>query len=307
MSDDGQWVRADAVAVAEALRLVGVAIAPGEVELLARDDRFAARLPGERMAWFPANAAGLERLERERAVLRLIAGHGAFAAPRVLHEAPQGWDLRALVAGPCDPTRIYHQVLAEPAFARRLGGEMGRLLARQHALPIAPLAGVLPTRPSWPESIAYARERLPRVSDDAALIGRALSAIQAYEAAEAAVTGRVLVHADFGFHNLVIDPESGRLAGVFDYDGAALSDRSHDFKYLLFDAEDETLLEAAIAAYVPLAGVAPDRARIRLLNAASAATFLGFRAGSGPDDRPAGRTLAEDLRWTQLALARAGF
>jgi aminoglycoside phosphotransferase (APT) family kinase protein len=307
MDEGDQWVRADAAAVAQALRAAGVAAAPSDVELLPRDERFAARLPGDRMAWFPANAAGLARLRRERAILRLIAEHDAFAAPRVLHEAPEGWDLRALVAGPCDPERLYHRVLAEPAFTRRLGAELGRLLARQHALPIAPLAGIVPTRPSWPESVAYARERLPGVTDDAALTGRALSALEAYDAAEAAVSERVLVHADFAFHNMVIDPESGRLAGVFDYDGAALSDRSHDFKYLLFDAEDDTLLDAAVAAYAPLAGAAPDRARVRLLNAASAVTFLAFRAGSGPDERPAGRTLAEDLAWTRLALERAGF
>jgi hypothetical protein len=36
-------------------------------------------------------------------------------------------------------------------------------------------------------------------------------------------------------------------------------------------------------------------------------TFLAFRAGAAPAERPAGRTLAEDLRWTRLAMARAGF
>ena len=305
--EDGQWAPADTVAVAAALRRGGVAVDPADVEILPRDDRFAARLPGERMAWFPQNAEGLARLRRERAALGAIAAAEAFAAPRVLHEAPEGWDLRALVAGPCDPNAIYDRVVADADFARRLGGQMGALLARQHALPTATLVGLLPPRPSWPIGVDYAAARLPQVTNDPAVLRRALAVLEAYEAAEAAVTERVLVHADFGFHNLVVEPDTGRLIGVFDYDGAAVSQRAHDFKYMLLDVHDEALLDAALAAYEPAAGITLDRARIRLLNAASAVTFLAHRAGSGPDERPAGRTLAEDLAWTDLALTRAGF
>jgi aminoglycoside phosphotransferase (APT) family kinase protein len=286
--------------------LAAAGVAAEVLEILPRDDRFAARLAGDRMAWFPTNLRGLKRLRRERRVLRLIAASCDFAVPVVTHEAPNGWDVRDLVAGPFDPTAVYHRVKADRAFAGQLGAQMGQVLAAQHEVPPRSLVNRLPRRPSWPEGLAYLRRRLPKVTDDAPLVARALGVIEAYLAAEAAVTDRVLVHADFGFHNLVIDPRSGRLHGVFDYDGAALSDRSHDFKYMLLDDEDETLLEAAIAAYERAAGFALDRSRIRLLNAASAVTFLAFRAGAAPDERPAGRTLAEDLRWTRLALERAG-
>ena len=56
-----------------------------------------------------------------------------------------------------------------------------------------------------------------------------------------------------------------------------------------------------------LSGVRLSRARIRQLNAACAVSFLAYRAGSAPEDRPAGRTLEEDLAWTRMALERAGF
>jgi aminoglycoside phosphotransferase (APT) family kinase protein len=299
------WVAPEPGAVARALAAAGVAGAV--LDILPRDDRFAARLPGERMAWFPAGPRGLKRLRRERRVLRLLAATCDFRVPVVTHEAPEGWDVRDLVAGPFEPGAVYERVKADPGFARRLGAQMGAVLAAQHRVPTHSLVNRLPTRPGWPESRAYVRRRLPQVTDDAPLTARALAVTEAYLAAEAGSVDRVLVHADFGFHNLVIDPRSGRLHGVFDYDGAALADPAHDFKYMLLDDEDETLLEAAIAAYEPAAGAALDRARIRLLNAASAVTFLAFRAGAAPAERPAGRTLAEDLRWTRLAMARAGF
>ena len=56
----------------------GIPIPPGAVTVSAREDRWMARLPGDRLAWFPANHAGAERLATEARVLDLIA------APRVL-------------------------------------------------------------------------------------------------------------------------------------------------------------------------------------------------------------------------------
>jgi hypothetical protein len=44
---------------------------------------------------------------------------------------------------------------------------------------------------------------------------------------------------------------------------------------------------------------------VLLYNAACAVTFLAFRAGIAPDTRWCGRTLAEDVRWSQHAIANA--
>jgi hypothetical protein len=62
------------------------------------------------------------------------------------------------------------------------------------------------------------------------------------------------------------------------------------------------LLEAARAAYEPVVGVVLSTERVLLYNAACAVTFLAYRAGTGPEERSCGRTLAEDLRWTRAAL-----
>ena len=73
--------------------------------------------------------------------------------------------------------------------------------------------------------------------------------------------------------------------------------------YLLFnDDHGEPMLVAALEAYEPALGVRLDRGRIRLCNAACAIGFLAHRAGTPPEARPCGRTLAEDLAWVKGAL-----
>ena len=297
----------DPAAIAATLARDGFRVDPAAIEMMPRDDRLAVRLPGARMAWFPSNARGLRRLERERRVLGLIARHCAFAAPRVLHTSADGWDVRALVEGELQPFAIYDRVKADPGFAGTVGRALGEILVQLHtAIPAAAVAGDwLPTRCGWPPPIAFAEQRLPKVTDDTALIDRALKLLARCETAEAAVADRVLAHTDLGFHNAVIDPETGAVAGVFDFDGAAHADPHHDFRYLLLDIEGETLLEAAIQVYEAETRRSIDRDRVRLLNGACAVAFLALRAGSAPHEAPAGRTLAEDLRWTRMALARA--
>ena len=172
-----------------------------------RDGRCVVRLPDGRLAWFPTSDDGATRLARERRVLKLIERFCRFAAPRILYESPRGWDLRAPVAGPVEPFVVYERVRSDRALARRLGAGMAEVLAEQHgAIPQASLAGWLPATPDWPEGLDYLEARLPAVTDDQALIDRCFALTRAYFEAETAVADRVLVHADFGFHNLPSEP-----------------------------------------------------------------------------------------------------
>ena len=117
----------------------------------------------------------------------------------------------------------------------------------------------------------------------------------------------VLVNGDLGLHNIAIKPDTGRVAGVFDYEGAAWADRHQDFRHLVFPGSaGDAVLNGALEAYEPVAGVRLDRGRIRLCNAACAIGFLAFRDGKPPEADLCGRTLAEDLQWTAAALRRLG-
>ena len=286
-----------------ALRDAGLDLRPDEIGLEERDDRWLVRLPGDRMAWFPANETGRARLVTDRRLLRLLAQRCRFRVPRLLYESPVGFDLRAAVPGVCDPVALYTRIASDRAVARRLGQALGAILAEQHGrIAEADVAGWLPDRVPWPESGGWIRERLPDVVADAPLLARIGRVLDMHEALAVPAADRALVHGDLGVHNIAVDPVSGDLRGVFDYDGAAWDDRHLDFRYLVFDYDGEDLLDAAIAAYEAATGRGIDRRRVRLYNAVSAICYLAYRRGIAADVRHCGRTLAEDLAWVRKAV-----
>jgi len=267
------------------------------------ESRIAVWLPDERMAWFPATAEGRSLLAKERRVLRLLEAHCHFSAPRVLYEDPNGWDLRRLVRGSVRPAGLWERIQRDSRFAHLFGEDLGRILAEQHAcIPSTDLEGWLPRRPNWPRP-----EDLPHLSQivqDARLLERINLALE--RRATVQVDHPTLVHADLGLHNIVVDPDSLRVAGVIDYEGAVFGDRHQDFAYMVFQHLEEPMLEGALAVYEPATGTKIDRDRVLLLNAVAAIGFLGFRYGHPPDEAWCGRTLDQDLAWTHAALVRAG-
>ena len=291
----------------EMLAETGLAFAPSEVHVEERDERWLVRLPGEQLAWFAASATGLQLLQAERRVLRLLEARCSFRVPRLLFEGAGGeFDVRTKVPGMSDPWRIYAEVRDNVELAVRLGTAIGRILAEQHLrIVAADVDGWLPRRPDWPEPRAWVCERLSSVVNDPELIATAEAVMEAYESVYVSEADRALVHTDVGFHNLGIDPTSHTVQGIFDYEGAAWADRHHDFRYLVLDLDRYELLDAAVSVYEPMVGYRIKRGRVLLYNAACAVTFLAYRAGTRPEDRSCGRTLAEDVRWSRLAIARA--
>ncbi len=291
------------------LGAAGFPVRPEAVRVEARDDRWAAWLPGGRMAWFPMNPAGARRLATERQVLDLLAVRCTFRVPRVLHAAEAGWQMREAVPGICDPSGLYRRTRADPALAHGIGRALGGILAEQHSrVRPADVAGWLPSRPPWPEPAERLWDDLSRMVTDAGLlraIGRVLRRYE--EQAIGAAGDRVLVHGDLGPHNMATLPGTDAVAGVFDYDGASWADRHQDFRYLAFaDEAGEAMLAGALEVYEPAARVRLDQDRIRLCNAACAVGFLAHRCGTLPQARPCGRTLAEDLAWVGNALRGLG-
>lgn len=299
------WADLNPAIACRALRKAGLSYPAEALQIAAREERWAVSLPDERIAWFPASAAGDRRLALERRVLGLLAARCAFRVPEILDAAGSGFDLRRMVPGRCDPWGLYSRCQADAGLARAIGRSIGAILAEQHTrIVMADVAGWLPLQVPWPETGGWIRERLPRVVDDPGLIRTLDKAIARYEGVPGDAADRALVHGDLGVHNLALDPQTDAVNGVFDYDSAAWADRHHDFRYLLFDVGREEMLDAALEVYEPAIGRSLDRGRIHLYNLACAIGYLAFRAGVPPDQKSCGRTLAEDLRWVRAALVR---
>jgi aminoglycoside phosphotransferase (APT) family kinase protein len=282
----------------------GVRFDAGALQLYPREDCLGVRLPDDRMAWFPLDEQGRAALAMERRVLRLLQAHCKFSAPRVVYESESGWDLRELVPGVVDPLAVYARVQKDSAFTYALGEDLGRILAEQHTrIPSAELAGWLPVAPSWPrpQDIPCLRQ----VVDNAEMLARIDAALRRH-ASVTLVSDPVLVHGDLGPHNIALDPASYRLTGVFDYRGAVFGDRHHDFTYMIFQTAEEPMLDGALASYEAVTGIRINRQRVRLLNAVAAIGFLAFRHGHPPEEAWCGRSLTEDLVWTDAALRQIG-
>jgi aminoglycoside phosphotransferase (APT) family kinase protein len=291
--------------IATALADIGITDAP--LRTLERDGRWAAILPGNRIAWFPRDEDGRSLLARERMVLRLIEKHCSFSAPHVMHEGSEGWDLRTMVPGDSQPYEIHAKACTDKSLARRIGEALGRIIADQHTnIPTDELKGWLPATRDWPRTEDL--PNIPHVVEDRALLSRIDQALARRDAIIHAPGVRVLTHCDLGFHNIAFDPATLEVRGVFDYEGAAFSDRHFDFKNLLVHGADdvEPVLDAAAYVYEDLTGVTVDLDRVRLFNAIEAIGFLAYRFGHAPEEEWCGRTLAQDLAWADRALRDAG-
>jgi aminoglycoside phosphotransferase (APT) family kinase protein len=289
--------------ICDKLRTIGFRCLPHDVRIEPREERYLIRLPDNHVAWFAQTDAGRRLLDVERRVLKLLESRCAFAAPRILHQAGDGeFDIRKMVPGSVDAEVLYRRIQTDAKVAVQIGRALGKLLAEQHLrVTEGDIGPWLPRQPGWPEPREWIETRLARTIDDSRLRRDIGAVIGLYEQLKIAPSDCALTHNDIGFHNLAFDRDSLQVRGIFDYEGAAWSDRHHDFRYLLFDFDDATVLDAALSVYEPATGRRIDRQRVQLYNAMCAITFLAYRDGVAPNEKWCGRTLAEDLRWVRHA------
>jgi aminoglycoside phosphotransferase (APT) family kinase protein len=281
----------------------GFVKSPEALEFRAGESYIAVPLPDDKIAWFPTTTEGQRRLVKERRVLRLLEEHCRFPAPRVIYEDDTGWELRTFVPGMVRPGYMFERMRSDANLAYLLGEDLGRILAEQHTcVPAEELEGWLPRVKDWPRPEDLSR--LPEMIQDSNLVERIYRALER----RAAIRDDhpVLVHADLGLHNAVVDPDTMRVTGVIDWEGAVFGDRHQDFAFMVFQQPEEPMLEGALSAYEPVTGMKIDRDRVLLLNAVAAIGFLSFRYGHAPEEAWCGRTLEQDLAWTHKALAIAG-
>ncbi|MBW3571058.1 MAG: aminoglycoside phosphotransferase family protein [Gemmatimonadetes bacterium] len=294
----------DPAQAASALLRAGLSLRPEQLVLERRDERWLVGLPGRRLAWFAATAEGERSLAVERRVLRLLRARCSFRVPEVLFVDPLGeFEIRTMVGMPVDVAAIMRRLRTDPATERRVGEQIGRILAEQHTrIAAREVEGWLPRTLTGPLPLERVPPQLEGVVPDRPDLHAAASEVLArYDALSVAPGDHALIHTDVGFHNLAIEKDGISVTGLFDYDSAAWGDRHHDFRILIYDLERPGLLKAAMEAYGRATGIALCSERILLYNAVVAFSYLAYRVGARPEERPCGRTLDEDLRWCEWA------
>jgi aminoglycoside phosphotransferase (APT) family kinase protein len=261
-----------------------------------RSWRWLSKLPQGRIAFFVDHPEGVERMGRERALLDLIGQRVSFAVPLVEHVSPDGrLQIRRMVAGVTSfGGRGRERALASSRAGPLFAGELGRALAELHVSvsPAEAEALGVPMRDPAPRAVKDLRERLSgRLPEQA--VNAVLTAWEIDYQPEAA---GVLTHGDLWAGNLAIDPDTGGLVGMFDFEDAAIADRHIDF-FALHSFGDE-FAEQVLDAYAKASGVRPSVRRAALHHLVAAFEALAGALAEGDPDKTACR-----LDWAREALA----
>jgi hypothetical protein len=272
--------------------------------------RWFAELPGETVAFVAEDEDAWARLAREAALLDSLRSKVAFAVPEVTATDAtcrvqvrrkvvglSGAPVEVLVSGAEEAlgTDRYRADFPVSAAGRRLATDLGRALADLHQAVPADAARALGfPEPSYTAVLDAVASRLADHPDLGDLRG-AVHSLRQWFAALA--PDPVLAHRDVQAHNLAVDPASGGLLGVFDFDDAAVAHRAEDFKYL--PSFGPTFTEVAVDAYGRTGEHPPSIEQIRRFHALAALEHFLFFA----EDSPRWTQIVAWSRWASAAFA----
>jgi aminoglycoside phosphotransferase (APT) family kinase protein len=155
------------------------------------DGRYAVR--------FPRNAEAATNLDRDAAILQLVASEfrGSVAVPSVLYRGRAGphFPYDFLICNFVDGISADDP---KAPVSKELTSDLGNALTRVHSISVARARHAGLTEPFW---------------DD-------------YDG------DLSFLHLDFRGNNILVDPQSGRLAGIIDWGNAAVGDPALDFMWL---------------------------------------------------------------------------
>ena len=266
--------------VSTALRsLAGLTIPPGEVRLERRHGRWIARLPDNGLALVVDNASAAARLAREAKLLRLLGSRVSFGLPSVLFDGPS-LQVRGLVPGAQIGGEERERDFAARPQAMRLADDLGGALGQLHrALTREEAEEFGPACVDMLPSGDVLRARLEgKLADPttASAFDRLLGLYSAYEPRAEDI---VLAHCDLWAGNMAVDPDTGALRGLFDFDDAGLADRHLDFMY--FHSFGDAFTRRALAAYAAEGGQSASWERVAIFHAVAAFAALADIRGKG--------------------------
>lgn len=216
------------------------------------------------VARFPRNAEVAEWLDWDETILRFVdvALGPHLRVPRAPHRGNPGEHFpHAFLV--CDFVPGVPFDSAQAPVANRLAAELGEALTHIHSVPSASAADAGVTQPDWD-----------------------------------AFSGTLsFLHGDFGPANIIVDPSTGRLAGIIDWGNAQLGDRAWDFHKLVLNC-GWSFTNTVMEAYgMPLGEDFVDRVRFHAQMEAAQWLADAVKRGSEP---------ALHLQWVRNAFSLAG-
>lgn len=250
--------------VARSLRTeFGVKIAPGRIRLEWRSWRWLAHLPDNRVAYIAETKNAAQRLAREHTVLDLLKVRVSFGIPVVEWAGIGGWlQVRTKIPGIQVGGGPERQV-GRSKIGPRLASDLGHAYAELHqsltleeceALGIG-IGGTLP-------AAIELEQRLPDRLIEREVADVLEIVLDRYARIEIPKSDLAFCHGDPWGGNFAVDPETGALNGIFDFDEMAIDDRNLDLRYL--HSFGKVFKDRAIAAYAQSAERPPSAERISL-------------------------------------------
>lgn len=218
---------------------------------------------------FPRHDEGIERLEKEVALLERIRSLITLPIPEPLYHAFMPRVVGQVFAGyrmlPGEPLWIEHvPAMADAGAVARLASQMATFLRELHGIPPAAVADILPAM-DWQMRMHDLYDHLhdalfPHLPDDAR--ARIADRFAGYLSDPGNFTfPPALVHGDFGAGNVLFDRSAGAVTGVIDFGSAGIGDPAHDVAVML--AYGERFVRRGFAAYPAMEAMLP-RARFYL-------------------------------------------
>jgi aminoglycoside phosphotransferase (APT) family kinase protein len=212
-----------------------------------------------KFAWAEAPA---RRMVHEATVLGVLSGiEPRLPVPRLVAAAGNPAMLvTRLVPG----VALSHPDSLGPAQRRRLTEDIGRFLATLHRAEVLRRAlaqGVRPMAPKCQADTGSLRARFPGLVSQRQF-AQVLRFCDFADDVLAVPAEEVLLHGDLHGFNLVLDPRTGRLLLVADFEAAGVGDVAFDFRYLPAQARGLDFFEGVVSAYEAAKGARVDVRRV---------------------------------------------
>jgi hypothetical protein len=211
------------------------------------EDRCVVEINDSLILKFPLHEEAQKWMAREHWIVDTLQGKTSFTIPTPVFVAQQVWCYcYSKVPGILLTDEHYWTLTTRQK--QDLAVAIARFLSELHGqLDVVEAAAVGLHSPEDPLSSLQLRQRLLPLLEQSQQIVLVKQILDRYEQIESAPERSVVLHGDLHGWNIVLDPTSNQLVGVFDFNGTCIGDPHLDFRYFFYT--DPHLLEEVLYNY----------------------------------------------------------